>query len=99
MAMAGFANVSRDTIHRNTSELIRGVRSPKGRPADSHKLPYFFRHLGERVLLQFLCVAVEFADTFGQLFCRHSIFVVHPAESFLAEAQALVLARLGRGRV
>jgi hypothetical protein len=27
--------------------------------------PDFFRNLGERVLFEFLCVAVEFADAFG----------------------------------
>src|SRR2546425_219259 len=68
-------------------------------PSKSHRTagqrsrsPYFFRNLGECVLFQFLCVGVEFTDAFGQLLRRHSILVVHPAKSFLAEAQALIFA-------
>jgi len=63
------------------------------------QLAYFFRNLRQRVFLEFLCVAVEFADAFGQLLCRHSIFIVHPAKSFLAELQTLFFTRLGCGRI
>ena len=53
-----------------------------------------FGNLGESVLFQFLRVAVKFADAFGEFLGRHGIFVVHPAEGVLGEAQLYLFACL-----
>src|SRR5215472_11736011 len=96
-----------EVIQRHLRSAERSMRRnrPMRRPDESvsglynrpyeRALAHFFRNLGERVFFQFLCVAVEFADAFGQLLRRHSILVVHPAEVVLAEVQALLFAWVG----
>ena len=73
----------------------RAVRLEQPEPHASlgaTRSPDFFSNLGERVLFQVARIAIEFADAFGELFRRHGVFVVHPAEGFLAQAQAFVFA-------
>src|SRR5271169_3703188 len=43
----------------------------------------------QRVLLQAVCVDVEFADAFRQLLGRHGVFVVHPTEGFLVQVETI----------
>jgi len=44
-------------------------------------------------------VAIEFADALSQLLRRHGVLVVRPAERFLIQVQAIVLARLRCSRI
>src|SRR5208282_4096234 len=53
----------------------------------------FFGNLRERVVLQVPGVAVEFTNALGQLFRRHRVFVVHPAEGLFVQVQTLFLRR------
>jgi len=90
-----FAPVGKTEPMQRPDESVSGFCNRSYERALAHS----FCNLGERVFFQFLCVTVEFADAFGQLFRRHGIFVVHPAKIFLAEVQALVFALLGCRRV
>ena len=64
---------------------------PRSLPSIWNNSAYLFGHLGERILLQAECVAIEFAYAFGQLFRRHSILVVHPAESLFGQPKLFIL--------
>lgn len=59
-------------------------RDPTAPPDQRSYSSDIFGNLGERVLFQLLRIAVEFADAFRQLLRSHGVFVVHPAEGFLA---------------
>ena len=41
------------------------------------------------IFLEFAGVSVELADSFAQLFDRHGVFVVHPAERLLVQVKFL----------
>src|SRR6266478_9147942 len=56
--------------------------------------PDSFGNLGQRELFEVKRVTVKFADAFGELFRRHCVLVVHPAEGLLVQVEPLFLASL-----
>ena len=61
----------------------------------AERLSHSFGDLRQGVFLQAIGVAVEFANSLGQLLRRHRVFVVHPAEACLVQLQTFILGELG----
>src|SRR5262249_58411063 len=72
---------------------------PKAPPGDRSYLADFFSNLRQSVLLQLFGISIELANALGQLFGRHGVFVVHPAECFFTQAQLWLFACLRRGGI